>query len=282
MPDRVAIVTDSVACLDRRHVEALDIQVVPVHLLIGEDDYRDGSISGEDLHDRIHRGEPASTAAPSSGEFAAVYEEAAGLGFSSVLALTVSGALSNIANAARVAAQDSLIPVEVVDTRTVASAQGLIVRRVAEAAAAGAILSELVAAAAEVRKRVGLMALVPALEALRKSGRVPRVVARIGDRLDLKPLIKIGDDGQAHPAGVARSSASGLHKMLERAVTTGGSSGARYVVMHTLAPEGAQRLAAELGARAREAEIEVAPFTAVMGIHTGPDLLGIAWERPLY
>lgn len=202
------------------------------------------------------------------------------MGFSSVLALTVSGALSNIANAARVGAQGSPIPVKVVDTRTVASAQGLIVRRVAEAAATGAELSELVAASAEVRKRVELMALVPALEALRRSGRVPKVVARVGDRLELKPFIKIGEDGQAHPAGVARSSASGLRKMLERAVAAGGSSSARYVVMHTLAPERAQRLAAELGARVPAAEIEVAPFTAVMGIHTGPGLLGIAWEKP--
>ena len=50
------------------------------------------------------------------------------------------------------------------------------------------------------------------------------------------------------------------------------------MVMHTLAEEAATTLAAQLRDRPLEATLEIAPFTAVMGIHTGSGLLGMAWE----
>ena len=70
-------------------------------------------------------------------------------------------------------------------------------------------LQDVIDLVSEVRSRTGLLAAVPDLGALAKTGRVPRVIARFDDRFDIKPLIEIRDDGEAHTAGVALRSLSG-------------------------------------------------------------------------
>ena len=57
-----------------------------------------------------------------------------------------------------------------------------------------------------------------------------------------------------------------------------GGRAARLVVMHTLAPGAAAELAGSLTTKLPAAAVEIAPFTPVMSIHTGPGLLGIAWQ----
>jgi DegV family protein with EDD domain len=278
MAQPAAIVTDTVACLPEERATALDIRVVPVRLLVDDDDYLDGDIGQAELQRRIAAGATATTAAPPPGDFLAVYREIAEAGHESVVVLTVSAALSQLYNAARLGAAGSPIPATVVDTRTVASAQGLIVRRLAEMAAAGADGEDILAAFEAVRARAGLVAVVPDLGRLQETGRVPAVVAALGERLDLKPLIEISDDGRAHASGIVRKHRTGIRKMMQRALDAAAQPGSRLVVMHTLAKDEADATAARLQERAPDCEVEVAPFTTVMGIHTGPGLLGIAWE----
>lgn len=278
MASGVGIVTDSVACLDAALVDSLQIRVVPVHVLVGDDDHLDGELTHEQLHRRIESGEPATTASPSPGEFAAAYREMAEAGHDAVVVVTVSAPLSNVFNAARVGASHSQVPVTVLDSRTVASAQGLVVRRIAELAGDGMSAHEIERRFEAIRARTGLVAAVPDLGHLASTGRVPNVVARVGDRLDVKPLIEIGEDGRAHTAGVSRSMPRAAARIKRRVADAVAGRSARLVVMHTLAAESAQALAVLLRAEAPHAEVEVAPFTAVMGIHTGPGLLGIAWQ----
>jgi DegV family protein with EDD domain len=278
MAQPAGIVTDTVACVPDGLATALGIHVVPVHLLVDDDDFLDGELDHVELQRRIFSGATATTATPPPGDFLAVYHEVAAAGHESAVVLTVSAALSQLHSAARLGASGSPIPVTVIDTRTVASAQGLIVRRLAEMAAAGAGTEEIVAAFETVRERTGLVAMVPDLGRLHETGRVPAVAAALGGRLHLRPLIEIRDDGLAHASGVVRRQSRGVRKMMRRALAMAGVPGSRLVVMHTLAGEEAGTLAASLQARAPGCEVEVAPFTAVMGIHTGPGLLGIAWE----
>lgn len=281
MTQTAGIVTDTVACLPQGLLDRLRIGVVPVHVIVDGEDHLDGRIDERDLHRRIAAGAEASTATPSPGEFLSVYRRMADQGFAAIVTLTVSSPLSNVYNSARLAAPASPVPTEVIDTRTVASAQGLTVRRMAEMAAAGATMEDLVLAFPSIRRRTGLIAVVPDLERLSRTGRVPRVLAAIGDRLDLKPLIEIRDDGEAHPAGMTRRLDRAGDRMVDEAVAAIAGGPSRVVVMHTLADAAAATLAGKLEVRVPSAEIAIAPFTAVMGIHTGPGLLGIAWESPV-
>ncbi len=279
MGTRVGIITDSVACIPADVAADLGIRVVPVHVIVDGVDHLDGQIDDRDLHRRLAAGAEATTASPAPGEFASVYQDMSNDGFDAAVVVTVSARLSAVHNAALVAARSSAMPVSVIDSGTVASAEGLIVRRLAEEASRATSLDEVTDAAAAAKQRVGLRAVVPDLGAVSRTGRVPKVVARVGDRLDLKPLIEIGDTGEARLAALARSMRRGIEKLVDHVSAASGPGSPRMVVMHTTAERAAGEIAERLAHRNPKASVETSPFTAVMSLHTGPGLLGVAWER---
>lgn len=278
MPGPVALVTDSVACLAQDEADLLGIAVVPVHLFIDDEDYHDGELEDTQLYDRISRATSVSSAAPGPGEFIATYEMLAESGYQSVLVATVSAALSNVHNSARLAASETDVDVRVIDTKMIGAGQGLLVRHLAEEARRGVRLDALEAIATDIRSRIGLLAVVPDLEHLARSGRVSRVVGFLGKSVGVKPLIEVRSDGEAHPAGVVRSFERGVSRMVDRVVERCQQPGSRVAVIHVLATDLAASTVQELRSALPAAEVTTSPFTPVMGMYTGPGLIGVAWE----
>jgi len=75
----VRIVTDSCSDIPQEEAKQLGISVVPVYVRFGDEVYRDGVDidSREFYHKLVTSSVHPSTAAPSPGDFAKVYEEAA-------------------------------------------------------------------------------------------------------------------------------------------------------------------------------------------------------------
>lgn len=278
---RIAVLTDSVACLEEEDRARLDVEVVPTHLILDGVDLLDGvDITPEEHYRRLQDAGSFSSAAPSVGQWGSAFERVAGRGYQALLVVPVSGRLSSTLQNARLAADLSPVPVEVVETGTAAAAEGLLVVRLAEMAQAGATMEELVGFVEEHRGNYHFLATVAGLEQLERSGRVPQVVAFLGGRLRLKPLIELRGDGAVHPVGAVREVAHGMARILDRlAHHLEGSPPARVVVVHA----GMEAQALDLARRVRERvapdRLSIAPFSPVMVTHTGP-LVGLAWEDP--
>jgi DegV family protein with EDD domain len=280
----VTVVTDSAAALPAELVERHGIRVVPLLLNVGDDRYRDGEISLDDLVDRFD--EPISTAAPSPGEFATVMADALRSG--PVVALTVAAGMSSTHDAAKLAAKlvgdrepgkagagDSP-NVVVLDTGTAAGAQGLVVLAAARAAAEGADVDEVVAVAERVAGRVRLAATVADLERLARSGRVPEAARWIGDRLGVRPLFEFRH-GRARTLRPAFSVEAALDRIVQRCAAGAGRGGDLHaIVLHALNPEAAATLVARVE-ELSPASLLVGPFSPAMVAHTGRGLAGLAW-----
>ncbi|EMY33128.1 DegV family protein, partial [Arthrobacter crystallopoietes BAB-32] len=139
---RVAVVTDSAAALPAAWTSdpatALCLRVVPMPVMIS------GQIYGEGVDDvpaaltlGLAEGKDLKTSRPSPGLFRKVYEELADEGFEAIVSVHISGELSGTVEAASLAAAKVGIPVEVIDTRTVAMAEGFAVVEAVLAAQAG-------------------------------------------------------------------------------------------------------------------------------------------------
>jgi DegV family protein with EDD domain len=277
----VGVVTDSIACLPERVAAELRVPFASIHLIMDGEDYRDGvDISTTEFYARLGDTINHSTAAPSPGEFVEAMRASLASGADEILVVTLSARLSATHEAAVKAAELMPVPVAVVDSRTAAAAEGLLVRRLAELAAEGAPLGELVARAEAIRGRYHLQAVLAGLARLAHSGRMPRPMARIGDTLHVKPLISLAPDGSTHAAGFAQGLDRGVEQVYSRvlhALPVGVP--ARAVVTHALLPERAADLVARLRADRPEVEVDQVLFTPVMGASTGP-IVGIAWEDP--
>jgi DegV family protein with EDD domain len=169
--------------------------------------------------------------------------------------------------------------VRVIDTRTAAGAQALVVLAAARSAAAGRDLDAVEAAAREAIRQVRLVASVPDLDHLVRSGRVPSIAGRAGRALGIAPLFEFRD-GAAHPLRPARGIEAALDRMVDRC-RRDAKRGGRFevVALHAQAPEMAERLLARVEAEIRPATAFVSSFGVVMVVHTGPGLVGLAWRR---
>ena len=268
----VAIITDTAASLPADLAAERDIDVLPMWLTVGGEPHREDEPGFEEA-----AGADASTSGPTPGEFAEAI--AAGLERceDGVVVLTIAAAMSSTHQAAVMAAHEVDGPVRVVDTETAAGAEGLVVLAAAEAAASGATLDEVVDVAGRVIERVRLVATLPTLDYLVRSGRVPNVAGWAGRRLGINPLFEFRQ-GKIRRLLPARNQPAALDRIVS-AWRRSRVDGARLHVaaLHALAPETATDLLGQVEAEESPATSFVGEFGSVMVIHTGPGIAGLAW-----
>jgi DegV family protein with EDD domain len=174
----IVLVTDSNAQLPAPLSTRYGVSVVPITVVVDGVPYREGvDLEPKKFYEQLRSGPTVSTAAPSPGEFAAVYEEAAAGGADAVLSIHLGSNVSSTVNAARLASQAAPLPVEVVDTGTASFAVGCCVWAAGEALASGAGLAEAAEEARSVASRVGNVFIAGALSLARKGGRLATEVA---------------------------------------------------------------------------------------------------------
>ncbi len=270
----VAVITDSAAALPPELVERHRISVVPMWLTIGGESVREGDVPLESLLER----HDVTTSGPTPGEFEhAIKERMRERGAEAVVVCTIASTMSSTYEAAVLGARAAGGHVRVVDTTTAAGAQGLVALAAAQAAQAGAGAEEVEAAARNVIERVRLNAMVPNLDHLVRSGRVPGIAGWAGRRLGIAPLFEFRG-GSAHPLRPARGADAALERIVSRCRKSR-VDGARLHVaaLHACAPETAQRLLDAVTEEIEPATAFSASFGTVMVVHTGPGLAGLAW-----
>ena len=169
----IALVTDSNTQLPPGLRDRYRIRVVPMTIVVDGVAY----LEGVDLDPvlflrRLRAGAEMSTAAPSPGHFAAVYAEAAAAGAERIVSVHVGADLSGTLGSARLAAQSSPVPVDLVDTATASFAAGCCVWAAAEALASGADAAGAVGAARRASERIGNIFVVSSLDLARRGGRL--------------------------------------------------------------------------------------------------------------
>ncbi|RMI07121.1 DegV family protein, partial [Cellulomonas triticagri] len=103
---RVAVVTDSTACLTAEEATLWGIDVVPLDVAADGDRYRDGlDLDPAGLAALLASGRRVTTSQPAPAALAAAYEAAAARGAAEVVSVHLSGDLSGTGRAAGLAAQ---------------------------------------------------------------------------------------------------------------------------------------------------------------------------------
>ncbi len=281
--DKVAIVTDSVACLPKELIEKYGIEVVPVQVIFGDKVYRDGvDITPSQFYALLRQAEKLPTTAASlPGPVLEAYNKASQRA-SSILCITLSANFSGMFNTARQAvsiAKESLssVVIEVIDSRTAAAAEGFVVLAAARAAASGKSLSEVAETAKRVIRQVYLFVSLDTLYYLVKGGRVPKAAAWAGALLKIKPILTVAE-GEAHPVTNPRTNAGAMKRILEmmgQKVVKG--LPLHVAVTHADALDRAITLRDEISSRFDCTELFITEFTPVMGAHTGPGVVGVAF-----
>ena len=278
---KIGFVTDSTCDLPGYLVEQYELEVIPCILVLDGKEYRDGiDITREEFYRRLPS-LPASTsittAAPSIGEFVSRYESLLSRGCDQILSLHAAGSLTSIIDSARQAAQDFGEKITVIDSTSLTLGLGFQVLAAVDAAELG--LSAALAAIDSTRKRLDIYAALSTMENLKRSGRVPAVVARLGSLLSIKPLIKFRD-GEVKAVGAVRTAGQGNEKIFDLLQQEGALE--RLAILHTGAEARAKEFLNMVMQRASQSiprDILMVNVTTVIGTHVGPNGLGFAAIR---
>ncbi|WP_214414312.1 DegV family protein [Sphaerisporangium fuscum] len=276
MSQPVAVVTDSTAYLDPEETERLGVIVIPLQVVVGGRTLDDVvQIDAEGVATALREWSPVSTSRPAPQRFADAYELAAARGAVGVVSVHLSGAMSGTVDSARMAARDAMIPVEVVDSGSLAMGLGFPVLAAAEAARRGGTRTDVAAAARACAEATKSFFYVDTLEHLRRGGRLGAAATLLGSALAIKPLLHI-TDGVIAPLEKVRTTGRAIARLEDLAVRAAGERPVDVAVHHLVAAARAHTLADHLRRRIPHLErlrvVEVGP---VVGVHVGPGMLGI-------
>jgi DegV family protein with EDD domain len=281
MRQKVAIVTDSIACLTRELVGQYGIKIMPVNFYAGGKLYKDWvDITPTEAYELFLK-DPNSfkTSAISPGDCLKAYHEAS-TETNSILCVTVSAKLSAVYTVAQ-GAKDQIknelpqISIEVLDSQTATAAEGFIVLAGARAAAQGKSLAEVVKAAEEMRDRVCCVVLLDTIRHVYRSGRIPKIASQVGSILNIRPILTVS--GAVHFTGLARSREQGISQLLRKMRNKVGQNPVHVAVMHAYALDEAQKLKERVLSEFNCAELWLSEFSPVMGYACGTGTLSLAF-----
>ena len=282
MANKVAIVTDSLACLTRELVEEYEIGVVPLNIHFEGKVYKDWVDITPSQSYELFLKNPDSwgSSAPSPEDFLKAFREASQQ-TKNILCITISAKLSATYDIAQVAKERAEVElpgtaIEVLDSQTTTAAEGFVALAAAQAAAEGKNLAEVAKAAEEMRDKVRFFAFLDTVRHVYRSGRIPKIASQVGSILHIKPILTTSS-GLVHFAGVARSKKSGVERLLKIMRNKVGLRPVHVAVMHAYALDEGERLKERISSEFNCAELFITEFSPVMGYACGTGTLGIAF-----
>ena len=272
----VRIVTDSACDLPDEVCQELGIEVVPLTIRFGEREYVDRKELSVEAFWRELQASPVlpETAAPSVGAFEETFRRLADAGADGIVCINISSKLSATMQSAQVAAKalEGQTPVEIIDSESASMGIGNLALYAARRASGGASVDEIVQEVDDRRTRQKVFATLDTLEYLRKGGRIGGAQAMLGTMLSIKPIIEVAN-GVVEEAGKVRTRSKAIRALLEKVPQGKVES---VSVLHAMAPE-VDDFLRELEPRVGDAEIVVGTIGPVVGVHTGPGVLGFAF-----
>jgi DegV family protein with EDD domain len=275
----VRIVTDSSADLPADEVARLGVEVVPLSIRFGTDEYTDGvDLTVAQFYEKLaSSAELPETSAPAPGAFEAAFRRQVEAGADAVVCINLSSGLSATYQSAKTAAAaaDDL-DVRVVDSRSITSGLGTHVRLAAQAAADGAGADEIVALAEGLAGRTHVLGALDTLDNLKKGGRIGGAQALLGSLLSIKPLLDISS-GEVEEAGKARTRRKALEWLRDQVFELPAVE--HLCVAHGNAPDLDQMLAL-LAPRYGADQVTITTIGPTIGTHAGPRVMGLTWIDP--
>jgi DegV family protein with EDD domain len=283
---RVSVVADTTGYLPSELARANQIELVSLYVNFGgERTVRESDITDYDtFYEELRHADPLpTTSQPAVGDFLAVYEPLLDQGHD-IVSVHISGGLSGTCEAARQAVEAlerdgrGSGRIRVVDSATGAGGTGLVALGAARAAMRGEDLDGVERAARETRESLKIWFAIDTLEYLRRGGRIGMASAWIGSTLKIKPILSV--ESEMVPIERVRTSGKAFERMVDYARGRHADGADAWVVQHIQAPEQAQRLADTCREMFGNEPVWVGEVGPVLGVHTGPGLLGVGGIPP--
>ncbi len=276
----VKIISDSTCDLSLELIARYDIDIVPLHIILGEQDFEDGrGVSPDEIYrwSDTNRMSPK-TAACSLEDAMAAFKPYVSEG-REIICFSISSSMSSTYQVMRMAAEQLNAEhlVTVIDSMNLSTGVGLQVIEAAEMAQAGHTAAEIAAHIEQIRPLVRASFVVDTLTYLHRGGRCSRLGGMVGGALKLHPRIAVAE-GKMSPGKKYRGKMDRviLSYATEMEAELRAATKKHVFITHSGCPE-------ETLASVREwleglhhfDEIHITRAGGVISSHCGPGTLGV-------
>ncbi|MFQ5709953.1 MAG: DegV family protein, partial [bacterium] len=277
---QIALITDSSCDLTAEFIIRHQVQMVPLQVSFGNDNFVDKiTLTPKEFYRMLKQSaHHPKTSQPSPGDFLNTYKQVLGH-YQQAISITVAGALSGTLQAAQSAAEKGgRGAIRVVDSRNTSVALGLIVKEVADAIEEGCTLDEVVARAQWAVEHVRFFIGVDTMDYLIRSGRVSKARGYLAKTVNVMPILTLDAEGRVDVVAKAMGGKSAMKKVMELVLEAAKQKKQlKFAVGHANAPETADWFLGQIKKQFEVRDVMVVNVSPALGAHVGPGAYGIAF-----
>lgn len=276
----VRIITDSLCDLTMAQAKELDIDILPLLVCFGKEQYKCGiELSNEAFYEKLETNQEApSTAAVNPYEFEEVFRKYIDAG-DDVVAILFSKRMSATFQSAVIAA-DSIDSdrLHLIDCENGAMGQALLIETAVSMREQGMSADEIVKKITALLPKTMTYIVIDTMEYLKRGGRISQSAALIGGLMRLHPVLQVVADG-AKPIDKVKGKKSCNTWLINKLKEQKPDTDYKLVIGHSNAPERAEMFRQQLIEAGITNEIFITCIGPVVGTHIGPNCLGIGYIK---
>jgi DegV family protein with EDD domain len=277
----IRIITDSTSDISLEEAKKMNITIVPLKVIFGDEEYREGiEINIDRFYQKLVQAEKLpTTSQPSPDDFVEYFNQAKEAG-DSVIVLLIASKLSGTVQSAMIAKEMAdYSDIHVVDSLTTTIGLRFLVEHSVKLRDQGLTADKIFEAVELLKDRIVFLAMVDTLEYLYKGGRLSKSSAILGSLLKFKPIIKV-KDGAIGVVGKERGTNKGIAKILET-IDEYGVIDQDFPVNFGFTAENSKSviLQEKVTEKYKIKDMGMYPVGCVVGTHAGPGACVIAYIK---
>lgn len=281
MIEKIAWVTDTSAYLNDSFIEKLNIHVLSINVLFEEGSYREKvELTLSDFYEKMRNAKMLpTTAQPLFGDMVDLYTKLKEEGYSCAIAVHPTSLLSGTYAGSIAAANQADFPIYAIDSKIISYPMQKMLETGYTLASEGVSAKDIAQVLKEMVDRVELSGIPANLTQLYKGGRVPGIVAYLGNLLKLKVIVSfqngrvvLKDKVRTYKRAKEYVTAL-LRKELKQSTFT------EVAIIHCNNEQDAMLWKTELQAEFPFIQFLLFPLSASISVHTGEGTTGLSWVR---
>ena len=276
----IRIITDSTADLPAEILEKYKIEMIPLTVRFGEEEYRDYiDLSSKEFYDLLSKTEvlPTTSQIPPA-VFIDAFQEEIEQG-NSIIGIFISSKASGTYQSAVLASSEfEGADITVIDSTLLCNGTGMLVLEAAKMVQQGKSKEEIIQRIEEMKSDVRTWFVVDDLKSLQRGGRISGTQAFLGGILNLKPLLTV-EEGLTKPIDKVRGRKKVLPKILELMKEEIIDNPDTIFIGHAVQKDIAEEFKSAIEDAFHPKEVIITEIGSVIGTHAGPGTLAVFYIK---
>ena len=283
MEGKYVIFADVSSDIEATFIKENDVHFIPMKYMINSEDKLYTGIYDEsvlkDFYLAQRNGADTKTTQIAPQIYSDIWEPVAKEGLS-IIYISLSSGLSSTYQSAVLAANELMdkypdIKIIPIDSLAGTGGMSLLVEKAVENKKNGMTIEDNAAYLDEIKHNICHWFMVEDLMYLKRGGRVSATTALVGTALNIKPILKVNDEGKLVPITKKRGIKAALNELVSLYETASEGGEERIYITHGDCIDNAKKLKKAILEKNPKCKITTLMLNPIIGAHTGPGMLAI-------